>query len=82
MAKGGVKVQAANVEIRESRVATEAPTEAIVEREVPVEGGVGFATLARNNTARQSCCIQDVGILPNGEEKSRLLPEMVRGSSR
>ena len=76
------RVWVEDVEIREVRVAMEAPTEAIVGREGLVADGVGFATLEYSNTVLPSCCIRDVGIPPSEAKRSRQLPETVRGSSR
>lgn len=76
------RVQVENVEIREARATTEAPSEAIVGREDPVADGVGFATLECSNTVPPNYYIQDVGILPNEAEKSHPVPGRGQESSR
>jgi hypothetical protein len=78
----GVRVWVEGVEIREARVATEAPTEAIAGREDPVADEVGFATLEYSNTVPRSCCIQVVGIPSSEASKSHSVPGRGQESSR
>ena len=67
----GERVRVEDVEIREARAATEAPTGAIAGRADLVADEVGFATWECSNTVPPNCYIQDVGIPSNEAVKSR-----------
>lgn len=69
--RAGERVRVEDVEIREARAATGAPTEAIAEWVDPVADEVGVATLEHSNTVPPNCCTLVVGIPSNEAVKSR-----------